>query len=1250
MSQQAPFELLLGRPWQRSNLVSIDEREEGTYLVFKDPETRRPRYELLAIPHEAAAETLLYSHNCLSYSADILDNRPTDKAHQPGALTQPPPPGALTRPPPSQEIRLSGLPNYENGASSIPLGALKDQIMELVQEVLLILQIWAIFCILLGSYAINFSVLRICAQISEDTFKRASTGSHSPHTTTSNPTDDNCLPTFSSSTPMQSEYDTQSQEVPPGEYQVLNRARSHEYGPRDLCAFDGEHPRIVQLVADHMWLLHRGGVDLSVRPGFAASPQLVYLGRDELNGQEWHHGVMLNMRLLIHNPDSGLPGVQNGHLKFVFSAAPVDNAKVWDVEVPYVPEDRIKGILQQYPEPAEAALEPENEHILGELRFGGDSADQRQRTLDDDRHAVAPAHKPASRVTPSEAPPCYNYITHPLYAIPPFNTEAMQPMGLSDGGDVVLRFDAVSRGVQSLPRVDTPRPPTVLLHECPPMARKPSLAETETDGVAKRNTDREDDIQCLSEAGWTRYDGTLSFGQFSIDDVSSSNDDWIRPSASLLAELQAEHERMIEEEEVLIGKRPATPPPVNYRSEAAELPVPTFNGHRGPVVDREIWSSSASEASMLCSTPEHSPVSTDYELEPGEILDYAVERVQRAPGLLVRVCSHSMGALERLRVPEAVIPQGTGEHFPHFSGMAILADQPQAEAEESEGELSDTSGSVVFVAHPRPLLFGGRPRNDSGPPTPEPAEQVQSPRPPPLHVHPFRSNELFSDSESDERHVRWLPRPEHPHQPPVESFFQLDESDTDSMSELTSPGAESTESSDFEWDPEERAEFLSKFYGLPNITLPSDDATEPPSSFYDSELSSEDSDLFAVVPTLEIVDEVIAIRNSLPYDPRTESLHVRRQIDEWERHQRLHTALIYHTQDAQIIRSLNNAVEIFTHALAPEIDFAAMAQNHSEDVCYIEGLFKERPVDDLVRLRAGLEIRSSMYLPYQLTPPISTDEFRFAPTSPPQVVELAHGTTSFTVTPYAATQSIELPSRRSVTGSARLYLLFPTHGVIYWKDFNALRSAWPNGSGQWILITEMTSQQIPCLCFMVPNSPSYSFLGTHLVSTEMLPFMSSLVESCDFVSLTIASSYTCYTEGSWIPLISPATMIFGSNDLSLALHPHLLVTTQMNDGLMRRLTYPMMGWTDLPNRLTLHLWSLEAIHVLMRVAHALLNGSLIDARITLSRIVGSHCELVISRRNKAVTIRVNSSRRGRRVTFHLHDTRFLSLSPPTISN
>ncbi|KAF7299141.1 CCHC-type domain-containing protein [Mycena indigotica] len=56
VSEQAPFDLLLGRPWQRQNKVSIDERREGTYLVFKDPITDRPRFELLAAVAEDDAD------------------------------------------------------------------------------------------------------------------------------------------------------------------------------------------------------------------------------------------------------------------------------------------------------------------------------------------------------------------------------------------------------------------------------------------------------------------------------------------------------------------------------------------------------------------------------------------------------------------------------------------------------------------------------------------------------------------------------------------------------------------------------------------------------------------------------------------------------------------------------------------------------------------------------------------------------------------------------------------------------------------------------------------------------------------------------------------------------------------------------------------------------------------------------------------------------------------------------------------
>lgn len=50
VGEHVPFDLLLGRPWQRGNFVSIDERQDGTYLVFKDPQTLAARYEVLVTP------------------------------------------------------------------------------------------------------------------------------------------------------------------------------------------------------------------------------------------------------------------------------------------------------------------------------------------------------------------------------------------------------------------------------------------------------------------------------------------------------------------------------------------------------------------------------------------------------------------------------------------------------------------------------------------------------------------------------------------------------------------------------------------------------------------------------------------------------------------------------------------------------------------------------------------------------------------------------------------------------------------------------------------------------------------------------------------------------------------------------------------------------------------------------------------------------------------------------------------------
>lgn len=39
IGEHVPFDMLLGRPWQKGNFVGIEEKHDGMYLTFKDPET-----------------------------------------------------------------------------------------------------------------------------------------------------------------------------------------------------------------------------------------------------------------------------------------------------------------------------------------------------------------------------------------------------------------------------------------------------------------------------------------------------------------------------------------------------------------------------------------------------------------------------------------------------------------------------------------------------------------------------------------------------------------------------------------------------------------------------------------------------------------------------------------------------------------------------------------------------------------------------------------------------------------------------------------------------------------------------------------------------------------------------------------------------------------------------------------------------------------------------------------------------------
>src|SRR5580658_11344892 len=46
VGDKVPFDMLLGRPWQRANFVSIKEKLDGTYVVFKHPNDPKNKYEV----------------------------------------------------------------------------------------------------------------------------------------------------------------------------------------------------------------------------------------------------------------------------------------------------------------------------------------------------------------------------------------------------------------------------------------------------------------------------------------------------------------------------------------------------------------------------------------------------------------------------------------------------------------------------------------------------------------------------------------------------------------------------------------------------------------------------------------------------------------------------------------------------------------------------------------------------------------------------------------------------------------------------------------------------------------------------------------------------------------------------------------------------------------------------------------------------------------------------------------------------
>ncbi|KAJ6483619.1 hypothetical protein C8R47DRAFT_1217702 [Mycena vitilis] len=176
---------------------------------------------------------------------------------------------------------------------------------------------------------------------------------------------------------------------------VLSRTRTHHFGRVDTHPRSGTNHQRVQAATDLQWAAFRRGHELTVRPGSVVSPQTVYTGREvRSNGQEVHHAVLLNARLLVHNPDSGEPGMQNGHAMVHFYTAPRADV-AWDLETPYAPAESVHRQLKGY----SAAIHQE----VGRQRRTGNFAINGARQIKEIN--APPPPTPASRAMSSPRRP-----------------------------------------------------------------------------------------------------------------------------------------------------------------------------------------------------------------------------------------------------------------------------------------------------------------------------------------------------------------------------------------------------------------------------------------------------------------------------------------------------------------------------------------------------------------------------------------------------------------------------------------------------------------------------------------------------------------------------------------------------------------------------------------------------------------------------------------------------------------------------
>ncbi|KAJ6512089.1 hypothetical protein C8R47DRAFT_1207438 [Mycena vitilis] len=317
---------------------------------------------------------------------------------------------------------------------------------------------------------------------------------------------------------------------------VLDRGRTHNFGPEEFLPRPSNAIQRIQAASDEQWTRHRLGYPTLVRPGSLVAPQTVYTGSSvRPNGQEVHHAVFLNSRMLIHNPRTGRPGMVNGHAATTLVAVPSTN-QPWPCEVPYPTAAEVRQQLTRYGPATQA--EVGRQRRAGQFRLGDDRQVERASgfpdavsgSMEQVPHAPALPPVPLPPISPhrqslpfrqplpsfqavlrstqpgnTSPPRTPFFLTHPPNVPPRVDTRGMTDRGTArDTGHRVLQlpFHATNEATAGLPkRIDTPALPFRLLTGPPAIVDEPvdSASDESMPPVSPKDNDDEPGATTSSE-------------------------------------------------------------------------------------------------------------------------------------------------------------------------------------------------------------------------------------------------------------------------------------------------------------------------------------------------------------------------------------------------------------------------------------------------------------------------------------------------------------------------------------------------------------------------------------------------------------------------------------------------------------------------------------------------------------------------------------------------------------------------------